>query len=348
MITVNARATAAPGAPFEATTVERREVGPHDVLVDIAYCGICHSDIHAARGEWGRALYPLVPGHEITGTVSAVGDEVTRFAVGDRAGVGCFVDSCRTCLPCRMGEEQYCRDGATWTYNAKDRDGRPTAGGYSERVVVDEDYTLRIPDALSLEAAAPLLCAGITMYSPLRQWGAGPGRKVAVVGLGGLGHVGVKIAHALGAEVTVLSQSLGKRDDGLRMGATAYHATGERDTFARLADRFDLIVSTLSAQVRLDPYVRMLALGGTLVNVGLPEHPLSVRAGTLNAGRRGIAGSMIGGIRETQEMLDFCAQHGIGAEVEVVSADRIGEAYERVVASDVRYRFVLDAATLAG
>jgi uncharacterized zinc-type alcohol dehydrogenase-like protein len=348
MITVNARSTAGAGAPFEATTIERRDLGPHDVLVDIAYAGICHSDIHTARGEWGATHYPLVPGHEIAGTVSAVGAEVTRFAVGDRAGVGCMVDSCRECEPCRAGEEQYCLEGMVGTYNAVGRDGRPTDGGYSEKIVVDEAYALRIPEGISLDVAAPLLCAGITLYSPLSRWGAGPGKKVAIVGLGGLGHMGVKVAKAMGAEVSVLSQSLKKQEDGLRLGADHYYATADDGVFEQLAGTFDLIVSTLSATVDMGAYLGLLRLDGALVNVGAPEQPLSVPAFALITGRRSLAGSMIGGIRETQEMLDFCAEHGIGAEVEVIGADQIDEAYDRVVASDVRYRFVIDTATLAG
>jgi alcohol dehydrogenase (NADP+) len=348
VLTVNARSTSSAGAPFQATTIERRDLGPHDVLIDVAYAGICHSDIHTARGEWGETLFPLVPGHEIAGTVSAVGSEVTKFTVGDRAGVGCMVDSCRECEHCRAGQEQYCLKGNVGTYNAIGKDGRPTDGGYSEKIVVDEAYTLRIPEGISLDVAAPLLCAGITLYSPLRHWGAGPGKKVAIVGLGGLGHMGVKIAAAMGAEVSVLSQSLKKQEDGLRLGAQHYYATGDEGTFEQLAGTFDLIISTISATVDMGAYLGLLKLDGALVNVGAPEEPLSVPAFALIGGRKSLAGSMIGGIRETQEMLDFCAEHGIGAEVEVISADRIDEAYERVVASDVRYRFVIDASTIAG
>jgi uncharacterized zinc-type alcohol dehydrogenase-like protein len=348
VLTVNARSTAGAGAPFTATTIERRDLGPHDVLIDIAFAGICHSDIHTARGEWGETLFPLTPGHEIAGTVSAVGSEVTKFAVGDRAGVGCMVDSCRECAHCLAGEEQYCLKGNTGTYNAIGKDGRPTEGGYSEKIVVDENYTLHIPEGISLDVAAPLLCAGITLYSPLRHWGAGPGKKVGIVGLGGLGHVGVKIAKAMGAEVVVLSQSLKKQEDGLRLGADAYYATSDPDTFAAHAGSFDLIVSTVSASTDMGAYLGLLKLDGALVNVGAPEEPLAVPAFALIGGRRSLAGSMIGGIAETQEMLDFCAEHGVGAEVEVISGDQIDEAYERVVASDVRYRFVIDASTLAG
>jgi len=348
VISVNARATAGAGEPFRPTTIERRDLGPKDVLIDIAYAGICHSDIHTARGEWGPTIFPLVPGHEIAGTVSAVGSEVTKLAVGDRAGVGCMVDSCRECEHCLAGEEQYCLKGNVGTYNAIGKDGRPTEGGYSEKIVVDEAFTLRIPEGISLDVAAPLLCAGITTYSPLRHWGAGPGKRVAIVGLGGLGHMGVKLAAAMGAEVSVLSQSLKKMEDGLRLGATEYHATSDRATFKSLARSYDLIISTLSANVRMQDYLGLLKLDGSLVNVGAPEKPLTVPAFSLLDGRRSLSGSMIGGIRETQEMLDFCAEHGLGAEVEVIGADQIDEAYERVVASDVRYRFVIDTSTLAG
>ncbi|RJK92958.1 NAD(P)-dependent alcohol dehydrogenase [Vallicoccus soli] len=347
MLTVNAYATAGPTEPLRPTTIERRDLGPTDVLIDIAYAGICHSDIHTARGEWGETIYPLVPGHEIAGTVEAVGPEVTRYAVGDRVGVGCMVDSCRECAPCRAGEEQYCLKGNVGTYDAIGKDGRPTEGGYSEKVVVDEAYVLGIPEGIGLDVAAPLLCAGITLYSPLKRWGAGPGTKVAIVGLGGLGHMGVKIAKALGAEVSVLSQSLKKQEDGLRLGADHYYATGDPETFERLAGSFDLIVSTVSASVDMGAYLSLLTLDGALVNVGAPEEPLSVPAFALIGGRRSLAGSMIGGIRETQEMLDFCAEHGLGAEVEVIPAEEVNEAYDRVVASDVRYRFVIDASTLA-
>ncbi|ATD72599.1 MULTISPECIES: NAD(P)-dependent alcohol dehydrogenase [Gordonia] len=344
--TVNAYIAPAADRPLEPTTIERRDLGPNDVAIAIAYAGICHSDIHTARDEWGGTRFPVVPGHEIAGTVSAVGEGVTRYAVGDRVGVGCFVDSCRECEPCRLGEEQYCERGSTGTYNALGRDGQPTHGGYSTSIVVDENYVCRIPEGIALDEAAPLLCAGITLYSPLRHWGAGPGKKVAIVGLGGLGHVGVKIAHALGAEVTVLSQSLKKMEDGLRLGADHYHATSDPQTFRDLRNSFDLILNTVSANLPIGKYLGMLALDGTLVELGLPEHPIDVPAGALIGKRRSFSGSMIGGIAQTQEMLDFCAEHGIGAEIEVISADRINEAYDRVVASDVRYRFVIDAATL--
>ncbi|MBC7273268.1 MAG: NAD(P)-dependent alcohol dehydrogenase [Streptomyces sp.] len=346
MTSVAAYAAPAAKAPLERTTIERRAVGEHDVLIDIKYAGICHSDIHQVREGWGEAIFPMVPGHEIAGVVSEVGPGVTRFAVGDRVGVGCMVDSCRECDNCRAGLEQYCTGGNVMTYNGVGKDGRPTYGGYSEKIVVDENFVVRVPDGLALDEAAPLLCAGITTYSPLRHWQAGPGKKVAVVGLGGLGHMAVKLAHALGAEVTVLSQSLRKKDDGLRLGADHYHATSDPETFRALAGRFDLIVSTVSAPLDFGAYLSLLRTDGALVNVGAPEEPVSLNLFSVIGGRKTLAGSSIGGIRETQEMLDFCAAHGIGADIEVIRADQVNDAYERVLASDVRYRFVIDAATI--
>jgi alcohol dehydrogenase (NADP+) len=344
---VNAYAAPAAGQPLAPTVIERRDVGPDDVLIEIQYAGICHSDIHTVNGDWGPQPFPVVPGHEIVGTVAEVGSDVTRHQVGDRVGVGCMVNSCGECTNCRNGDEQYCLDGMVGTYAGTDRDGSTTQGGYSTHVVVDADFVLSLPDGLDPAAAAPLLCAGITTYSPLRRWGAGPGKKVAIVGLGGLGHMAVKLAHALGAEVTVLSQSLKKQEDGLRLGADDYHATSDPDTFDRLAGRFDLIVNTVSAKIDVDAYLGLLAVDGTLVNVGAPAEPLSLNVFSLIGARRSYAGSMIGGIAQTQEMLDFCAEHGIGSEVEVISADQVNEAYERVLASDVRYRFVIDTASLA-
>ncbi|MDX3516616.1 NAD(P)-dependent alcohol dehydrogenase [Streptomyces scabiei] len=344
--TVAAYAAPAAKAPLERTTIERREVGEHDVLIDIKYAGICHSDIHQAREGWGEAIFPMVPGHEIAGVVEAVGSGVTKFAVGDKVGVGCMVDSCRECENCRAGLEQYCRQGNVQTYNGIGKDGLPTYGGYAQKIVVDEAFTLRIPDGIALDEAAPLLCAGITTYSPLRHWNAGPGKKVAVVGLGGLGHMGVKLAHALGAEVTVLSQSLRKRDDGLKLGADHYYATSDEATFKELAGTFDLILSTVSAPLNLDAYLSLLRTDGAFVNVGAPEEPVALNLFSVIAGRKTLAGSGIGGIQETQEMLDFCAAHGLGAEIEVIRADQINEAYERVLASDVRYRFVIDTSTI--
>jgi uncharacterized zinc-type alcohol dehydrogenase-like protein len=344
---VNAYAAPSEAAPLEKTVIERRALGPHDVLIDIAFAGICHSDIHTVRGDWGPQQYPLAPGHEITGTVAAVGEAVTRHAVGDRVGVGCLVNSCGECRNCRRDQEQFCTGGRVLTYGDTDRDGTVTQGGYSEQVVVTEGFVLRIPDGLALDAAAPLLCAGITTYSPLRHWNVGPGSRVAVVGLGGLGHMGVQIAHALGAEVTVLSQTLSKKDDGLRLGADDYRATSDPATFRELRSSFDVILNTVSAVIDLRAYLGLLDIDGTMVCVGAPAEPLSVGVMSLIGGRRSLAGSNIGGIRETQEMLDFCAEHGIAAEIEVIPASDINTAYERVLASDVRYRFVIDAATLA-
>ncbi|MFE9767188.1 NAD(P)-dependent alcohol dehydrogenase [Streptomyces sp. NPDC005808] len=346
MTTVAAYAAPAPKAPLERTTIERREVGEFDVLIDIKFAGICHSDIHQAREGWGEAIFPMVPGHEIAGIVTEVGSGVTRFQVGDRAGVGCMVDSCRECENCKAGLEQYCVKGNVPTYNGIGVDGTPTYGGYSTHIVVDENYTVRIPDGISLDEAAPLLCAGITTYSPLKHWNAGPGKKVAVLGLGGLGHMGVKIAHALGAEVTVLSQSLRKKDDGLKLGADHYYATSDPKTFEELAGTFDIILSTVSAPLDFGAYLSLLKTDGALVNVGAPEEPISLNLFALLNGRKTLAGSGIGGIQETQEMLDFCAEHGLGSEIELITASEINDAYERVLASDVRYRFVVDTATI--
>lgn len=321
-------------------------MGATDVLIDIKYAGICHSDIHQARDGWGEGIFPMVPGHEIAGVVTEVGSAVTKFAVGDRVGVGCMVDSCRECENCKAGLEQHCLKGNVATYNAIGKDGEPTYGGYSTHVVVDEAFTVRIPDGLSLDEAAPLLCAGITTYSPLKHWGAGPGKKVAVIGLGGLGHMGVKIAHALGAEVTVLSQSLRKKDDGLKLGADHYYATSDPKTFEELAGSFDVILSTVSAPLDFGAYLGLVKTGGALVNVGAPEEPIALNLFSLIGGNKTLAGSMIGGIAETQEMLDFCAEHGLGAEIEIIDADQINAAYERVINSEVRYRVVIDTATI--
>lgn len=346
--TVAAYAAQQPDAPLAKTTVTRRAVGEHDIVIDIRFSGICHSDIHQVGEDWGTGIFPMVPGHEIAGVVAEVGPGVTRWKVGDRVGVGCFVDSCRECDNCRAGLQQYCtgEGGAVFTYNGTGKDGLPTYGGYSTELVVDEAYALSIPDNLPLDAAAPLLCAGITLYSPLAHWGAGPGKKVAIVGLGGLGHMGVKLAHAMGAEVTVLSQSLRKREDGLKLGADHYRATSDPATFGELAGSFDLIVNTVSADLDLSAYLGLLRTGGTMVQVGAPEKPVSVNAHALLVGRRSLAGSMIGGLPETQEMLDFCGEHGITAEIELIRAEQINEAYRRVLAGDVRFRFVIDASTI--
>ena len=335
-------------APY---SFERREPREHDVVIDIKYCGICHSDIHQTRDEWSdyqeESIFPMVPGHEIAGVVTAVGGKVTKHKVGDKVGVGCYVDSCRTCAECQRGLEQYCSVLTVWTYNGRDQEGAPTCGGYSDRIVVDENYVLRMPNDLPLDACAPLLCAGITLYSPLRHWKAGPGKRVAILGLGGLGHVGVKLAHALGAEVTALSQSLKKQADGKRLGADHFYATSDPATFTKLAGSLDLIISTVSAQVDWNQYLSLLRVDGTMVVVGLPEKDIPIAAFSLTARRRSLAGSQIGGIGETQEMLDFCSQNGVACDIEVVPIQRVNEAYERVLKSDVRYRFVIDMASLA-
>lgn len=347
MTRVNAYAAPSEAAPLEKTVIERRELGPDDILIDIAFAGICHSDIHTVRGDWGPQRYPLAPGHEIAGIVAAIGDAVTKHAVGDRVGVGCLVNSCGECRSCLRGQEQFCRNGAVFTYGSVDRDGTVTQGGYSQQVVVTERFAVRIPDEIPLDRAAPLLCAGITTYSPLRNWNVGPGTRVAVVGMGGLGHMGVQIAHALGAEVTVLSQTLSKKDDGIRLGADHYFATSDPATFAELRGSFDVILNTVSAVIDLRSYLSLLDVGGAMVCVGAPGEPLEVGVMSLIGGNRILAGSNIGGIAQTQEMLDFCAEHGIAAEIEVIPASEINAAYERVLASDVRYRFVIDAATFA-
>ena len=338
-------------SPLTPYSFERREPREHDIVIDIKYCGICHSDIHQTRNEWSEyldeAIFPMVPGHEIAGIVAAVGSKVTKYKVGDKVGVGCFVDSCRTCPECKQGLEQYCSVKTVWTYNARDNNDVPTYGGYSDRIVVDENYALRMPNDLPLDACAPLLCAGITLYSPLRHWKAGPGKKVAIVGLGGLGHMGVKIAHALGAEVTVLSQSLKKQADGKRLGADHFYATSDPETFTKLAGYFDLVINTVSAQIDWTEYLNLIKLDGTMVIVGLPEKDIPVGAFPLTGRRRSLAGSQIGGIAETQEMLDFCAQHKIACDIEVVPIQKVNEAYDRVLKSDVRYRFVIDMASLA-
>jgi uncharacterized zinc-type alcohol dehydrogenase-like protein len=336
----------AAGAPFETTTIERRELGEQDVLIDIRFCGICHSDIHQVKDEWGGSIFPMVPGHEIAGVVAAVGPAVSRFSPGDRVGVGCLVDSCGECEQCQAGEEQFCAKGAVPTYNGSGYDGEPTFGGYSQQIVVRERFVVRIPDSLELQDAAPLLCAGITTYVPFKHWQVGVGTKVAVIGMGGLGHVAVQIAAAMGAEVTVLSQTLSKQEDGLRLGAKSYHATAERSTFKELAGSFDLILNTVSANLDMNKYMRLLRVDGTLVNVGAPSEPLAVGAFTLIGARRSLAGSAIGGLPDTQEMLDFCAAHGVKPEIELIAADEVGEAYDRVERSAVRYRFVIDVATI--
>jgi len=341
-------AYAAPSAkaPLEPTTIERPDMGPDDVSIDIKFSGICHSDIHQAREEWFTSIFPMVPGHEIAGVVTAVGANVTRFSPGDRVGVGVFVDSCGECVNCQKDLGNYCLKGFVPTYNGRHYDGTPSYGGYSKHIVVDQRYVLHIPEGLSLEEAAPLLCAGITTYSPLRTWGAGPGKKVAIIGLGGLGHMGVKHAHAMGADVTLISHSPGKKDDAMRLGANDFLLMSDKEAMKAAKGTFDLIINTVSATLDIDAMMSLLATDGTLVCVGLPDKPLSVSTFTLVERRLRLAGSNIGGIGETQEMLDFCAEHGYGSDVEVVRADEINDAWERVVNSDVRYRFVIDASTI--
>ena len=330
-------------SPFE---FQRRELGDHDVALDISFAGICHSDIHQVREEWGPAIFPMVPGHEIAGVVTAVGASVTKFSVGQKIGVGVFIDSCRTCSSCLAGLQQYCEEGMTGTYNTFERDGKTVAyGGYSNGFVINEDYAVHIPENLSMAGVAPLLCAGITLYSPLRTWNAGSGSKVAVVGLGGLGHMGVKFAVALGAEVTVLSHSPAKRDDALAMGATHFVDTSVEGSLKAYEKHFDLVLNTVSAPLNINDYLNLLKLDATLVVIGLPGKAYEVNAGTLLNGRRRLAGSMIGGIPQMQEMLDFCGVHNITSDVEIISADYANEAYERTIASDVKYRFVIDAST---
>lgn len=330
------------GAPFERATIDRRDPGPSDVEIEIKHCGICHSDIHQVRGDWGAGMFPMVPGHEIVGVVAAVGGEVEGFAAGDRVGVGCFVDSCGECEHCENGEEQFCVKGVVSTYNARDYDGETTYGGYSTRIVVKDHFVVRIPDGMELDVAAPLLCAGITTYSPLKRWGAGEGKRVAIVGMGGLGHVAVQIAKAMGAEVTVLSHSMSKEEDGRRFGADAYYATADKETFKALRGSFDLILNTVSANLPIDRYLSTLNVGGAMVNVGVPAEPDTFRAFSLLGGRRILAGSIVGGLPETQEMLDFCAEHGVEPQIERITVDEVDGAYDRVADSSVRYRCVID------
>lgn len=338
-----AQAAKSPLAPF---TIERRKPRSHEVLIDILYCGVCHSDIHMVGNDLGISIFPMVPGHEIVGRVMEVGDHVSKWKAGDIVGVGCFVDSCRQCDACHAGEEQYCEAGMTLTFSGYERDGKtPTYGGYSTRITVDENYVLRIPEGIPLERVAPLLCAGITNYSSLKHFGVKAGDKVAVVGLGGVGHMTVKLAHALGAHVTVLSHSPNKRDDALRLGADDFIATKDESAFNENAGRFDFIFDAVSAQHDYNAYLNLLKRDGTMVLLGLPD-PSPVAAALLVFKRRKLAGSLIGGIRETQEMLDFCAEHGVAADVEVIPIDKVNEAFERMLKGDVRYRFVIDMASL--
>lgn len=342
-----AQAAESPLAPF---SFDRREPGPKDVAIEILYCGVCHSDIHQARNEWKNTTYPCVPGHEIVGRVTKVGKDVTKFKEGDHAAVGCMVDSCRTCASCRRGLEQYCETGGlVLTYNGPDKHskkGWPTFGGYSERIVVDEAFTLCVPEGMDLAATAPLLCAGITTYSPLRHWNVGKGTRVGIVGLGGLGHMGVKLAHAMGAHVTLFTTSPEKVEDGKRLGADEVVISKDKDAMSKQAGRFDFVLDAVSAEHDINEYLGLLKLDGTLCLVGLPETPLSVAAFNVVLPRRSLAGSGIGGIPETQEMLDFCAEHGIAADIEMIRMQDVNEAYERMIRGDVKYRFVIDMKSL--
>ena len=334
------------GASLVPYTFNRREVGEHDVALKVSYAGICHSDIHQVAEEWGPAIFPMVPGHEIAGIVTSTGSKVTKFKVGDAVGVGVFIDSCRECSSCKAGLQQYCLKGMIGTYNGMEADGKTVAmGGYSDVFVINEDYALKIPANLDLQGVAPLLCAGITLYSPIKHWKVSPGMNVAIMGLGGLGHMGVKFASAMGAHVTVLSHSPNKKTDAMAMGAHDFVATNDSENLKPYEKKFDLILNTISAEIVIDDYLKLLKLDGTLVVIGLPGRPYKVNVGTLLDGRRGIAGSRIGGIPEIQEMLDFCGKKNILSDVEVIKADYINEAYKRTIASDVKYRFVIDAST---
>ncbi len=348
-IKTKAYAAASAGSELVPFEINRRQPAPQDVLIKIKFCGICHSDVHQAKDEWGGAIFPMVPGHEIAGIVERVGEQVTKFKPGDRVGVGCMVDSCKACESCNEGLEQYCEKGNVQTYNALALDGKtPNLGGYSEQITVLERFVVSIPDSIPLDKAAPLLCAGITTYSPLKHWKAGPGKDVAVVGLGGLGHVAVKIAHAMGAKVTVVSRSLGKIEDAVLMGATGYVATSDQASVERASNSFDLIINTVSSAADMNTYLNMLKRDGVMVLVGAPADLLPVHPFSLIPKRKSLAGSTIGGIPETQEMLDFCGQHNLAADIEVIPIQQVNEAYERLLKSDVRYRFVIDIDSLIG
>lgn len=333
-------------APLKFFPIDRRDPRADDVEIDIKFCGVCHSDIHQVKDEWGGSIFPMVPGHEIVGIVTNVGSKVTKFKVGDKVGVGCMVNSCEGCPACDEGLEQYCQTGFVGTYNSTDRDGSQTYGGYSQSIVVKEAFVLKVPENLPMAGVAPLLCAGITTYSPLMHWKVGPGKKVAVVGLGGLGHMAVKLAQAMGAEVTILSQSMKKQADGKRLGATHFYATSDPETFTKLAGSFDLIINTVSVELDWNLYLQLLKRDSALVLLGVPPTAPTVEAGSLIFGRRSLAGSLIGGIKETQEMLDFCGKHNIVSDIEVIDVQKINEAYERMLKGDVRYRFVIDTKSL--
>jgi uncharacterized zinc-type alcohol dehydrogenase-like protein len=340
----------AAGDAFETTTIERRDLRPDDVRIDIEFAGICHTDLHFGHDDHGNSRFPMTPGHEIAGTIAEVGPDASGFEVGDRVGVGCIFNSCGECRYCNEGLEQYCERGMVMTYSSKDYDGTITKGGYSRSIVIGSRYVLHIPDEIELDAAAPLLCAGITMYSPLKHWKVGPGSRVAIVGMGGLGHMGVKLAAAMGAEVTVLSQTLNKQEDGERFGASAFYATSDPETFEELDRKFDLILNTVSANLDVDAFLKLLAVDGTMVTVGLPESPSPVNLGGLMSKRRSLSGTGIGGIPETQEMLDFCAEHEIRPEIEKIEAEpsEVAAAWGRIAASGVRYRVVIDTKGLDG
>jgi len=347
MIPTKAYAAPAASRPLGPFEFDRREVGPKDILIEIAFCGVCHTDIHQVRDEWGGGSFPMVPGHEIVGRVARVGAQVKGFKEGDLAGVGCMVDSCRTCANCARDLEQFCEKGAAYTYNGTEMDRRtPTQGGYSSRIVVDEAFALHVPASLDLAAAAPLLCAGITTYSPLRHFHTKSGDRVGVVGLGGLGHMAVKLAAAMGADVTMLSTSAAKEADARRLGAAGFGLTSQDATFKRLAGHFDLILDTISAPHDYNKYLGMVRLDGAMVLLGVPPEPTPVAATSLIFGRRTLTGSLIGGIKETQEMLDFCAEHKVVSDIELIPFQSINEAYGRMLKGDVRYRFVLDLKTL--
>ncbi len=337
-----------PTAPLAPFTFDRREPRSDDVVIEILYCGVCHSDLHQARNDWGFSEYPIVPGHEVIGRVVSVGDSVTKFKAGDLAGIGCMVDSCRKCHPCQQGLEQYCEEGNVQTYNGHDRhDHQPTYGGYSQTIIASEAFVLHIPQGIDLKSAAPLLCAGITTWSPLRHWNIGEGSKVAVIGLGGLGHMAIKLAHGLGAEVTLFTRTPGKEADARRLGADHIVYSTDADQMQSVANQFDLIIDTVPYVHDINPYMSTLTLDGTLVFVGFLGDNPPVSTLPLILGRKSVAGSCIGGIAETQEMLDFCGEHGITADVEVIKMDEINDAFERMLKSDVKYRFVIDMSTLS-
>ena len=349
MTTTRALVASTPGAKFTKETIERRAIGPDDVRIEVAFSGVCHSDIHQVRNEWFDGIFPMVPGHEVAGHIIEVGSNVSKFKVGDRAGIGTFVDSCMNCEPCKAGKENYCLTGNVQTYNGREYDGTPTLGGYSREIVAKADYVLHIPEGIDLAESAPLLCAGITVYSPLAHWGAGPGKKVAILGMGGLGHIAVKMAAAMGAEVYVLGHSTAKREEALSYGATDYRSITDPKTFEDLGGKLDFIVNATSANIDVNQLLSLLKVDGSLVFVGLPPEKQSFGAFSIVPQRRSIAGSNTGGIQETQEMLDFCAKHGIGSTIELVDASNAADvdtAWDRVVASDVRYRFVIDASTI--